>query len=121
MSNKNWEHFINDKSDDVHYSIQLKQESMCTTRFCGFGTPGYPSPSQDTQPPDNLPPPQIPYHPDTVPLQYPTPDTLSPRKDMRPEIPTSRRNMGPEIPYPLRTDWQTPVKTLPSRNYCRWR
>ena len=67
---------------------------MCTTRFCGFGTPGYPSPSQDTQPPDNLPPPQIPYHPDTLPLQYPTPDILSPRKDMGPEIPYLQKEHG---------------------------
>ena len=27
-------------------------------------------------------------------------------------------DMGPEIPYPLWTDWQMSVKTLPSQNYC---
>ena len=26
------------------------------------------------------------------------------------------KNMGPEIPH--LTDWHTPVKTLPSHNYC---
>ena len=43
----------------------------------------------------------------------------SPRRDMGPEVPylTLERTCVPGYAVPLRTDWQTPVKTLPFQNF----
>ena len=55
-----------------------------------------------------------PYPGHTHPLDIPTP-----RRELVPGIPTPGKHTGPEIltPPPPWTDWQTLVKTLPSRNY----
>ena len=99
MLNKNGEHFINDKSDDVHYSIQLKQESTCTNRFFGFGTP------QDTLPPPRIPNPQI-----TYPLpRYPTtqdPTTQVPYRPIPdPWYPIPQKGHGTRDTLPPEGTW----------------
>ena len=45
-------------------------------------------------------------------------DLLTPKRDLGPGITSPRRDLVTVIPTPLWTRWQTPVETLPSRNYC---
>ena len=78
---------------------------MRTARFCGSGGV-YPTPTPDTLSP------RIPFQLDTLHLpdnRHPTPNPHLPPKGH------GARDTLP--PFPMWTEWQTPVKTLPSRNF----
>ena len=85
-------------------------------------TTGHTHPLRHTHP-WTYPPLDIPTLGHTYPQTYPPPGHTHActGRDLGPEIPTPEKEHGTSIPTPHpreQNDWEMPVKTLPSQNYC---